>query len=134
MLRFPRRQASDVSFQGRELDCDIRTYGMPGGSRCLKYPQCNGKKSGVRRITRLAQEWVLDDMARRNWLYLEKLNRCKIIVEHPFGTVKRSMNQGYLLMRGSKKANTEMSLTVIAYNMKRAFNILGPKRPVRAWA
>jgi hypothetical protein len=122
------------SFQGHELDRDIRYYATPECSRCLKRPQCTQKKSGGRRITRLAQEWVLDDMERRNWLYPEKLKRRKEIVEHPFGTMKRSMNQGYFLMRGLNKVNTEMSLTVIAYNMKRVFNILGAKRMVQALA
>ena len=122
------------SFQGHELDRDIRYYATPECSRCLKRPQCTRKKSGGRRITRLKEEWVLEDMERRNWLHPEKLKRRKEIVEHPFGTMKRSMNQGYFLMRGLNKVNTEMSLTVIAYNMKRVFNILGAKRMVRALA
>jgi hypothetical protein len=33
-------------------------------------------------------------------MYPEKIKRRKKIVEHPFGTIKRSMNQGYFLMRG----------------------------------
>jgi hypothetical protein len=69
-------------------------------------------------------------MERRNRLHPEKLKRRKEIVEHPFGTMKRSMNQGYFLMRGLNKVKTEMCLTVTAYNMKRVFNILGlpPKK------
>jgi hypothetical protein len=58
----------------------------------------------------------------------------KEIVEHPFGTMKRSMNQGFFLIRGLTKVNTEMSLTAIAYNMKRVFNILESKRMVQAKA
>jgi hypothetical protein len=67
-------------------------------------------------------------------MHPEKIKRRKEIVEHPFGTIKRSMNQGYFLMRGLQKVKTEMSLTVIAYNMKRVFNILGVKRMVQALA
>jgi hypothetical protein len=92
------------------------------------------KKAGGRRITRSKEEWVLDDMERRNRLHPEKLKRRKEIVEHPFGTMKRSMNQGYFLMRGLSKVRTEMSLTVTAYNMKRVINILGVKRMVQALA
>jgi hypothetical protein len=73
-------------------------------------------------------------MERRNRLHPEKLKRRKEIVEHPFGTMKRSMNQGYFLMRGLSKVRTEMNLTVIAYNMKRAINILGVNRMVQALA
>ena len=47
------------------------------------------------------------------------------IVEHPFGTMKRGMNQGYFLMRGLKKVAAEMGLTMLCYNLKRALNIVG---------
>lgn len=46
-------------------------------------------------------------------------------VEHPFGTLKRGMNQGYFLCRGFPKVKAEMSLSVLAYNLKRVVNILG---------
>jgi hypothetical protein len=73
-------------------------------------------------------------MERRNRLHPEKLKRRKKIVEHPFGTMKRSMNQGYFLMRRMEKVKTEMSLTVTTYNLKRVFNILGVKRMVQVLA
>jgi transposase len=122
------------SFDGHELDRDIRYYASYKCTRCLKRPQCTLKKSGGRRITRLAVEWALDEMDRRNRLHPEKLKRRKEIVEHPFGTMKRSMNQGYFLMRGLEKVKAEMSLTVTAYNIKRVLNILGVKRMVQALA
>jgi transposase len=122
------------SFQGHEKGRDIRYYATTACSRCLKRPLCTQKKSGGRRITRLAEEWALDDMERRNRLHPEKLKRRKEIVEHPFGTMKRSMNQGYFLTRGLEKVKAEMSFTVTAYNMKRVLNILGVKRMVRALA
>jgi hypothetical protein len=122
------------SFQGHELGRDIRYYATSECSRCSRRPECTQMKSGGRRITRLVEEWVLDDMERRNRLHPEKLKRRKEIVEHPFGTMKRSMNQGYFLTRGLEKVKAEMSLTVTAYNLKRVFNILGVKRMVQALA
>lgn len=47
------------------------------------------------------------------------------LVEQPFGTMKRGMNQGYFLLRGLKKVAAEMSLTVLCYNLRRALNIVG---------
>ena len=35
------------------------------------------------------------------------------------------MDAGYFLLRGLEKVRTEMSLTVLAYNLKRVINILG---------
>jgi len=52
----------------------------------------------------------------------------KSIVEHPFGTVKRGMDAGYCLTRGLKNVGGEFSLAFLAYNMKRAINILGCKK------
>ncbi len=60
------------------------------------------------------------------------MNRRKAIVEHPFGTMKRSMNQGYFLLRGLPKVCAEMSLTVLAYNLKRVMTMLGVSTLVAA--
>ncbi len=49
----------------------------------------------------------------------------KCIVEHPFGTVKRNLGVSYLLLKGKQKAEGEISLAFLAYNMKRAIKILG---------
>jgi hypothetical protein len=51
----------------------------------------------------------------------------KSIVEHPFGTIKRSMDAGYCLTRGLRNVAGEFSLTFLAYNVKRVINILGCK-------
>ncbi len=57
----------------------------------------------------------------------EKLSSRKELVEHPFGTMKRAFNQGYLLLKGLRKVNGEVGFTMLAYNMRRAINILGTK-------
>jgi transposase len=56
----------------------------------------------------------------------------KSIVEHPFGTVKRAMDAGYVLTKGFKNVRGEFSLTFLAYNLKRALHILGAKRIMEA--
>jgi hypothetical protein len=54
-----------------------------------------------------------------------KLNLRREIAEHPFGTIKRAFNQGYLLLKGLRKVRGEMGFTMLAYNLRRAINILG---------
>ena len=49
----------------------------------------------------------------------------KSTVEHPFGTIKQSMNQGAFLMRGLEKVRAEFSLTALAYNLRRAITLIG---------
>jgi hypothetical protein len=55
----------------------------------------------------------------------EKVGLRKMLVEHPFGTMKRAFNQGYLLLKGLRKVKGELGFTMLAYNMRRAINIVG---------
>ena len=47
--------------------------------------------------------------------------------EHPFGTLKAWMGATHFLTKTLPKVKTEMSLHVLAYNMKRVMNILTPE-------
>jgi hypothetical protein len=66
-------------------------------------------------------------MAERVRAHPEIMKQRKELIEHVFGTMKRSMDQGYFLLRTRKKVAAEMSLTVLAYNLKRVITILGVK-------
>ena len=48
-------------------------------------------------------------------------------VEHPFGTIKHWMGSAHFLTKTLKRVSTEMSLHVLAYNLKRVIKILGPE-------
>ena len=48
-------------------------------------------------------------------------------VEHPFGTIKHWMGSAHFLTLTLKRVSTEMSLHVLAYNLKRVIKILGPE-------
>lgn len=54
----------------------------------------------------------------------QKLIKRRSVVEHPFGTIKYSMGQIPLLLRGKEKVQTEMNLYAIGYNLKRYFKLL----------
>lgn len=53
-------------------------------------------------------------------------------VEHPFGTIKAWMGATHFLMKGLKNVRTEMSLSVLAYNLKRMIAIMGVKPLIAA--
>ena len=55
----------------------------------------------------------------------EIMRKRKAIVEHPFGTIKRWMNQAYFLMKGLAKVRAEFSLSALAYDLKRVIAIVG---------
>lgn len=50
------------------------------------------------------------------------------ISEHPHGTMKRSDNASYFLMRGKEKVNGEMAIYYMGYNIRRIINIVGTKK------
>jgi hypothetical protein len=74
----------------------------------------------------------MEDMQPRVLTNPEKMKLRKGIVEHPFGTIKRWMDQGYFLTRGLEKVRGEMSLTIFVYNLKRVINILGVQELIAA--
>jgi len=46
-------------------------------------------------------------------------------VEHVFGTIKDWMGRGHLKTRTLRNTRTEMSLHILAYNLKRAIALVG---------
>ena len=80
-----------------------------------------------RRMTR----WAYEDGGERMQQRLEhhpamRLKR-QAMVEQPFGTIQRWMDQGDFLMRGKKKVSTAMRVSLLAYHIKRVLNSLGGK-------
>src|SRR4051794_39710923 len=78
-----------------------------------------------RTVSRLENEAVLDRMQARLAKRPDILDRRRESAEHPFGTIKQWMNQGAFLMRGLEKVRAEFSLTALAYNLRRALNLVG---------
>jgi len=91
--------------------------------RCPFKPQCT--TGDYRRIARWEHEQVLEVMQRR----LDRTPAASRIrrqtVEHPFGTLKAWMGSTHFLTRTLPRVRTEMSLHVLAYNIKRALQIFG---------
>jgi len=56
----------------------------------------------------------------------------KSTVEHPFGTIKSWMGATHFLMKGLENVSTEMSLHVLAYNLKRVMSIMGIRPLIHA--
>ena len=52
----------------------------------------------------------------------------QMIVEHPFGTIKRSLGFTYFLTRSNAAAKAAISLAFLVYNLTRASNILACDR------
>jgi len=91
---------------------------------CAMQAQCtNG--SHQRRIRRWEHEDIVDAMLTRLEEDPGKMQLRRQTVEHPFGTLKAWMGATHFLTKTLPRVSTEMSLHVLAYNMKRVMNLLG---------
>jgi transposase len=75
---------------------------------------------------------VLDAMQERLKSNPDKMLIRKQTVEHPYGTIKDWMGATHFLMKTLEHVSTEMSLHVLAYNMKRVMNIMGVRAMMEA--
>lgn len=95
--------------------------------KCASKGKCT-KSEKAREFIRWIHQDVLDEIDKKTKENKEKYAKRQLIVEHPFGTVKRGLGFYYFLTRGLESVSTEMSLGFIAYNLKRVINILGVDR------
>jgi transposase len=122
----PQGEELTFRFETKEKGRATRYYATGACGSCPIKPQCTENKGG-RPLTRWADEHLLEAMAERVQANPAIMKQRKELIEHIFGTMKRSMDQGYFLLRTRNKVATEMSLTVLAYNLKRVITIMGVK-------
>jgi transposase len=130
--RCPAGKELSYRFDSVEQGRAVHSYEIYGCNSCELKSKCSINKRGRRRITRWINESIMEAMARRVAEHPEKVELRKCLAEHPFGTIKRAMNQGYFLMRGLRNVGAETSLTILAYNLKRVMNILGVRTMMEA--
>lgn len=85
-----------------------------------------------KRIRRWEHEAVLDQMERRLDAMPEAMAVRRCTVEHVFGTIKGWMGATHFRTRGLKNVATEASLTILAYNIKRAIAVAGVASTIKA--
>jgi transposase len=106
-----------------ENEMTIHTYWCSVCPSCPLKSQCTTGKE--RRVRRWEHEAVIDAMQERIDRDPEKMRVRRQTVEHPFGTIKYWMGWTHFLTKTLARVRTEMSLHVLAYNLKRVMRILG---------
>jgi len=101
----------------------LHRYWTSDCPRCPIKNRCT--PSSYRRITRWEHEQVLDTMQRRLEATPQASKWRRRTIEHTFGTIKAWMGATHFLTKTLPRVRTEMSLHVLAYNMKRAMAIVG---------
>jgi hypothetical protein len=117
-------------FTRNESGKEIRRYWSSECPRCPLKSACT--PSQQRRVSRWEHEEVIEAAEDRLKQHPEMMNTRRATVEHPFGTLKAWMGSTHFLTKTLDRASTEMGLHVLAYNMKRAINLLGAKAVIAA--
>lgn len=121
--RCPADQRLIWRFRTVEHEMILHRYWSSSCKECALKAQCTTGEQ--RRITRWEHEDILDAMQQRLDKAPESMRIRRQTVEHPFGTLKAWMGATHFLTKTLNRVSTEMSLHVLAYNLKRLINLLG---------
>ncbi len=126
----PAGERAIYRFTREEKGKQIRRYWSSACVSCSMKSKCTTGKE--RRISRWEHEAILDTVETRLEQAPEMMKVRRSTVEHPFGTIKYWMGSTHFQMKTLKHVSTEMSLHVLAYNMKRVIKILGARQLIAA--
>jgi transposase len=129
--RCPAKERLDFRFETQEGDKKFRYYWTKACPGCALKAQCTTDPR-FHRIKRWEHEAVLERIEQRVNANTVILKLRKQLVEHPFGTIKFWNDQRHFLMRGLEKVKAEFSLSTLAYDIKRALNIVGVRGLIAA--
>jgi hypothetical protein len=126
--------------QGRELLRHSDTTKASGryhtyyeGSVCRSCPvraQCT--RGAYRKLTVHEHQELIDAHQARLRARPEIFKQRRALAEHPFGTLKFWLGYRAFLCRGLEMVRAEFSLSCLAYNFRRALNVLGVRRLLEA--
>jgi transposase len=103
----------------------VKKYSTLQCNNCPVKHLCTSVKQGGRAIERSAYQDAIDANNKRVDENAALYKKRQQIIEHPYGTIKRSWGYTYTLLKGIKKVNTEMAIIFTMYNFRRAITILG---------
>ena len=117
-------------FTRAEAGKEIRRYWSSACPRCPIKAKCT--TGDYRRVSRWVHEAVLERAQARLDQHPEAMPARRATVEHPFGTIKSWMGSTHFLTKTLDRVSTEMSLHVLAYNIKRVMKLVGPRQLIEA--
>lgn len=103
----------------------VKRYETLGCATCPFRALCTKAKNRV--IERSEYQDVIDENNRRVDENKDLYKKRQQMIEHPFGTIKRSWGYTYTLVKSIKKVNGEMAIIFTMYNFRRAMSIFGVK-------
>jgi transposase len=119
----PAGQRLTYRFDSVEKGKTLWIYETNQCTTCPLQSKCTTSKA--KRIKRWEKEEILDAADALLQQNPDAMRQRKRLVEHPYGTIKHWMGSTHFLMKRLPNVQAEMSLHVLAYNLKRAINVLG---------
>ena len=105
----------------------FRHYKTSACSSCIVRDECTISKNG-KVIHRSEYQHAVEKNRVNIQTDPDFYKQRQAIVEHPFGTMKRSWGYDHIMTKKTKKhASADVGFIFIAYNLRRLFNILGTK-------
>jgi transposase len=130
--RCPAGQFLPRHHQSVEQGLVIHTYyNLSACMQCPTKARCT-TAGRERRVRRWEHEAVLELMQRRLDASPGRMRQRRSTVEHVFGTLKCWMGATHFLTKTRPRVQTEMSLHVLAYNLKRMLQIFGVRPLIQA--
>lgn len=123
VYRCPAGEQAIYRFTREEAGKQIRRYWSSACPHCALKPRCTS--GDYRRISRWVDEHWLEAAEAELKKDPAAMRQRKQLVEHPYGTIKHWMGSTHFLMKRLPNVRAEMSLHVLAYNLKRAISVLG---------
>jgi len=130
VYRCPAGEQLTYRFTAEEHDKRIRRYWTTACPKCPLQLRCT--TGPERRIPRWEYEHLLEAVQERLDANPGAMRLRRETVEHPFGTMKGRMGATHFLTKTLPKVATEMALSVLAYNLTRAMNLVGVKPLIAA--
>jgi transposase len=121
--RCPAGQRAIYRFTREEAGLQIRRYWSSACPQCSMKTKCT--PSDYRRISRWEHEQVLETVQNRLDHNPNAMSIRRRTVEHVFGTLKYWMGSTHFQTRRFERVSTEMSLHILAYNLRRFISIFG---------
>jgi transposase len=128
--RCPAGEYAKRRFTSIQNGMAIHKYWSSACPRCPIRSACT--TSDYRRISRWEHEAVVERMQRRLDRMPEAGRLRRQTVEHAFGTLKSWMGATHFLTKTLPRVQTEVSLHVLAYNLKRMMQVLGVQSLIAA--
>lgn len=112
----------------RSHPTSFRQYRTKACKTCAVRRLCTTAKNG-KLIERNVYSPLFEENRQRIAANPTLYRRRQAIVEHPFGTLKRQWGYNYVLTKkGMERASADVGLMLVAYNLRRIFNIIGWER------